>query len=220
MTNRRRTGLFVGAVFALIAFLRLVLAMHPDLGAVASEASWAPAGLAGLLTWRGALALALFALAATLLFISLRPRRGESAAGFFTPEDRAAISRAIRDAESRTSGEVRVHVAADSRGRPRDAAEASFTTLGMQDTAARNGVLIYISVADHRFAIIGDEGIDRAVPAGFWEDVTAEMAAHFARREFAAGTIAAVHRVGEKLNAYFPRERGDVNELPNEISTE
>lgn len=216
----RRTSLFLGAVLAIIAFLRLVLAMHPNLGAVASEASWAPAGLAGLLTWRGVLALALAAAAVFLLVLSLRPGRGETAAAFFTPEERIAISRAIGEAESRTSGEIRVHVAADSRGQPRMAAETSFAALGMQGTAARNGVLIYISVADRRFALVGDEGIDRVVPAGFWADVTAEMETHFARRDFAAGTIATVLRVGEKLHEYFPRERGDVNELPNEISTE
>jgi len=220
MTNRRRTHLFVGAVLAIIAFLRLVLAMHPNLGAVSSEASWAPAGLAGLLTWHGALALLVAATAILLLVLSLRPGKRETPATFFTPEERNAISRAIADAELRTSGEIRIHIAADSRGQPRSAAEASFTAVGMQGTAARNGVLLYISVADHRFAIVGDEGIDRVVPAGFWADVTAEMETHFARREFAAGTIAAVHRVGEKLNEYYPRERGDVNELPNEISTE
>jgi len=216
----RRTGLLLGAVIALIAFLRLLLAMHPNLGAVASEASWDPAGLAGLLTWRGVLALALAVLATVLLVLSLRPGRGETAAGFFTPAERTAISQAINEAETRTSGEIRVHVAADGRGQPRAAAERSFTDLGMQGTAVRNGVLIYISVADHRFAIVGDEGIDRVVPAGFWAEVTAGMEARFARREFAPGTIAAVQRIGEKLHEYFPRERGDVNELPNEISTD
>lgn len=216
----RRTGLFLGAVIALIAFLRVLFAMHPNLGAVASEASWDPAGLAGLLTWRGALALALAVLAAMLLVHSLRPGRGETAAGFFTPAERAAISQSINEAETRTSGEIRVHIAVDSSGPPRAAAERSFSELGMRRTAARNGVLIYISVAEHRFAIVGDEGIDRVVPAGYWADVASEMEARFARHEFAAGTIAAVHRIGERLNEYFPRERGDVNELPNEISTD
>lgn len=220
MKNRRRIAFLTGAAIAIFASLRLVLALHPDLGTGSGEASWAPVGLPGLCTARGALALALAFLAASLLVLAMSPGRRGTPSTFFTPEERSAINRAIASAEARTSGEIRVHVARNSRGQPRAAAEASFTTLGMQSTAARNGVLIYISVADHRFAIIGDEGIDRVAPPGFWDDVTAEMKDAFGRGQFATGTIAAALRVGEKLHEFFPIQRGDKNELSNEISTE
>jgi uncharacterized membrane protein len=220
MKTWHRIGFFIGAAIATLALLGLVLAMHPDLGVAGSEASWAPVGFAGLFTIRGALAFALAALAAVLLVLGMSPDRGDAPASFFALDEKSAISHAIASAENRTSGEIRVHVARDSRGRPRSAAEVSFVALGMHATAARNGVLIYISVADHCFAIIGDKGIDRVVPTGFWDDVTAEMQGHFGRRQFAAGTIAAVLRIGQKLHEFFPRERGDVNELSNEISTE
>jgi uncharacterized membrane protein len=218
--SKRRIGFLIGAAIALLAILGLVLAMHPDLRTGSGEASWAPVGLHGLFTLDGALALGLAVLAASLLVLALSPVRGETPATFFTPDERIAISQAIASAEARTSGEIRVHVARDSRGHPRSAAEALFMALGMHATAARNGVLIYISVADHRFAIVGDEGIDRVVPAGFWDDVTAEMKDAFGRGQVAAGTIAAALRVGEKLHEFFPIQRGDENELSNEISTE
>jgi uncharacterized membrane protein len=90
----------------------------------------------------------------------------------------------------------------------------------MDATAARNGVLVYLSVDDHRFAIVGDEGIDQVVPDGFWDEIKDGMQARFGDGEFAEGIVEAVAKVGEKLQSYFPYQNGDVNELSDEISTD
>jgi len=77
-----------------------------------------------------------------------------------------------------------------------------------------------LSVEDHRFAIVGDEGIDRVVPEGFWDEVKSGMQKRFAADRFAEGIVEAVDQIGDKLRAYFPIAKGDVNELTDEISTE
>jgi len=138
---------------------------------------------------------------------------------FFSPGEEKEILNAIRLAESRTSGEIRVHLANQiEQGLMVDAAEV-FDDLGMSKTAARNGVLIYLVPLAHRFAILGDQGINEVVPEGFWDDVRDLMQQHFRQREFAEGIIAAIRRVAEKLAAYFPHQgEADENELPDDIS--
>ena len=99
-----------------------------------------------------------------------------------------------------------------------DHAAFIFEELGMHRTAARNGVLIYVSVLDHRLAVIGDAGIHSVVPEGFWTDVLAILRLHFAAGRNADGLVEAVAMVGEKLRHHFPRLAGDRNELTDELS--
>lgn len=138
---------------------------------------------------------------------------------FFKPEQEKEIIAAIQRAENTTSGEIRIHLAEQiHRGLFEDAA-AVFARLGMDQTAARNGVLLYIVPKAHRFAILGDVGIDEVVPDGFWDDVRNLMQTHFRKHHFAKGVIAGIERIGEKLQTYFPHQgEGDENELPDDIS--
>lgn len=134
---------------------------------------------------------------------------------FLTDADRERVVAAIAEAERGTSGEIRVHL---ERRSGRDAlarARAVFARLGMRRTARRNAVLVYIAVADRRFAIVGDEGIDRVVGDGYWEAIRDAIAERFREGRFTDGICEAVSRVGEVLKAHFPVEPGDVNELPN-----
>lgn len=125
---------------------------------------------------------------------------------------------AIAAAEERTSGEIRVHMEDHIEEDVLDHAAFIFEELGMHRTRHRNGVLIYLSVADRKLAVIGDEGIDRRVPANFWNDVLGLLKLHLAAGRPADGLVEAVHTVGEKLSALFPREANDQDELPNDIS--
>lgn len=140
------------------------------------------------------------------------------ARNFFTPEQKQQIVEAIREAEHATSGEIRVHLEEHCKGDVLDRAAYLFETLGMHQTAARNGVLIYLAVKDRKFAIIGDAGINAVVEEHFWEDVKHLMAEHFKRGEFVAGLTKAIGRTGNKLKKHFPFQANDVNELSDEIS--
>ena len=83
---------------------------------------------------------------------------------FFSHEQKERILRSIRDAELDTSGEIRVHLERRCRGEALDRAAYLFEKLNMHKTALRNGVLFYLSIEDHKFAILGDAGINAITP--------------------------------------------------------
>lgn len=140
------------------------------------------------------------------------------AKNFFTPEQRALIVEAIRQAERATTGEIRIHLEERCPGEVLDRAAFLFETLGMNQTAACNGVLLYIAVKDRRFAIIGDVGINAVVGEYFWEDVKHLLTEHFKRGNYFEGVIKAIERTGNKLKKHFPYQAQDSNELSDTIS--
>ncbi|MFC4142466.1 TPM domain-containing protein [Pedobacter mendelii] len=135
----------------------------------------------------------------------------------FSDIEQDKIAKAIADAEKATSGEIRIAVDKHCAGDAYERAIEYFSKLDMDKTAQRNGVLIYLAHADHKFAIIGDSGINRVVPENFWETSKVAMNAHFAKGNLADGIIAGVALAGEKLALFFPYQSGDINELPNDI---
>jgi uncharacterized membrane protein len=137
--------------------------------------------------------------------------------GHFSEEDQALIIHAITLAENKTSGEIRLAVESRCKSTALERAAYYFHRLGMQNTALRNGVLIYIAVDDHQFAIIGDQGIDRKVPPQFWENTKDLMAHHFRQGNIVQGLIVGIENAGEQLSQYFPSAPDDINELPNDI---
>lgn len=137
---------------------------------------------------------------------------------FLTQAEEDAVVAAIQQAEKNTSGEIRVHIENHSEKPPLERAQEVFFQLGMDKTTVRNGVLFYIGVADHTFAIIGDEGIDKVVEGDFWDCTKDTIIAHFKEKRFADGLVEGVLRAGERLKQYFPYNNDDENELPDTIS--
>lgn len=137
---------------------------------------------------------------------------------FLTEEQQSALISAIKEAEKNTSGEIRIHLDDTCREDPIKRAEKVFRYLGMDRTAQRNGVLIYLACESRVFAIIGDKGINDRVPEGFWNDVKDSMVSFFRKGDFAGGLRDAVLAAGEKLKAFFPYCSNDVNEQPDDIS--
>ncbi|WP_316851343.1 TPM domain-containing protein [Pedobacter agri] len=135
----------------------------------------------------------------------------------FSDLEQDKIAAAISNAEKATSGEIRIAIDKHCTVDPFERATEYFAQLDMDKTSQRNGVLIYLAHADHKFAIIGDLGINRLVPKDFWETTKIAMTAHFAKGDLAEGIIAGVALAGEKLALYFPPQMGDINELPNDI---
>ena len=137
---------------------------------------------------------------------------------FFSKLDSDRIVEAIAEAEKKSSGQVRVHVTHRKPENLEQRAERRFEKLGMTRTAHRNGVLIYIAPKLRRFRILGDTGVHEKCGDEFWKETAAEMESHFRRGEFTEGVVKGVQKAGELLAAHFPRERGDVNELPDEVT--
>lgn len=138
---------------------------------------------------------------------------------WFTPQEQAAIQEAVRIAEQRTSGEVRVFV--ESRCHfvdPVDRAVEVFTSLKMDQTIERNGVLVYIAMHDRQLAIYGDEGIHQKVGIDFWNAEVSKMISFFKGKQFGEGIATIVKEIGETLTAHFPFDgTKDKNELSDEI---
>lgn len=134
-------------------------------------------------------------------------------------EDRRIVE-AIKQAELDTSGEIKVHIENHCRGDVEKRSLYVFKHLKLHKTKQRNGVLIYVAIKDHKFAIMGDEGIDKVVGDGFWNDVKNLMLKHFKKGNIAEGLEQGILRCGKKLKNYFPYQSDDINEIPDNISYE
>jgi uncharacterized membrane protein YgcG len=122
--------------------------------------------------------------------------------------------------EKRSSGEVRIHVTDRRVKDPLEAARRTFTSLGMAATKRRNGVLVFLSLPSRRFAIVGDEGIDRVTPPDYWDRLRDALAERFAAGSYCEGLLEILDRVESVLAENFPYEKGDVDELSDDISYE
>jgi len=138
---------------------------------------------------------------------------------FFTLEQNHLIVKAIRHAEERTSGEVRVYVESHCSWMDAiDRAAEVFFKLKMQETEQHNAVLVYVAIKDRQLAVFGDEGIHRKVGNDYWGQRVAEMIASFNMDDCATGISNCVIQVGEALQKHFPYDKKtDKNELPDEI---
>lgn len=136
----------------------------------------------------------------------------------FSQEEKARIRNAIREAELRTSGEVVVHIENRCKEDVLDRAAGVFDMLELQKTKERNGVLFYLAMKDHKFAILGDGGINEKVGNAFWNEVKDLMQAEFRNGAFTEGLCKGIGLAGEKLAEHFPYQKDDVNELSDDIS--
>jgi len=140
-------------------------------------------------------------------------------ADFFSPAEREEISKAITEAEKKTSGEIRVYVEGHCPvDNPLNRAQEVFSQLNMQQTEARNGVLVYLAMKDRRLAVYGDEGIHARVGEDWWQQEINSLIARFRDQQYVTGLVTMIHDIGDALRTHFPYdEKGDRNELPNEI---
>lgn len=137
---------------------------------------------------------------------------------FLTQQEEQAIVEAIKEAEKNTSGEIRVHIESTTDLDHYERALAVFEQLKMHETEQKNGVLIYLAVADKSFVILGDEGINSIVETGFWDKTKDVMVAQFKKGDFKQGLIDGILSAGNELKKHFPWTADDTNELSNEIS--
>jgi uncharacterized membrane protein len=137
---------------------------------------------------------------------------------FLTAEQEQVIINAIKIAEKNTSGEIRVHLEENTDKPPLERALEVFHFLKMDATELKNGVLIYIAVKSKKFAIYGDEGINKLVQENFWNSEKELMLSHFTKGNFAEGIKLAILEVGKKLKEFFPYKPSGANELSDEIS--
>lgn len=125
---------------------------------------------------------------------------------------------AIRDAEAKTSGEIRVFIQRGKlTGDPLSLAQKKFQQLGMHKTRERNAVLIFVAPRAHKFAVVGDQAIHGKCGNELWRRVVEVMRAHFQSEKFTPALVEAIQEIGKVLAAQFPKSAENPNELPNDV---
>ena len=138
------------------------------------------------------------------------------------PEALTRLGAVVTEGEKRHNGEIRLAVEA-SLNLPlfrdgisaRERAVAVFSNLGVWDTEANNGVLIYLLLADKDVEIVADRGIHEIVGAVGWEEICHAMEQSFRMGRFEEGLTEGLRAVSEHLERHFPASEGDRNELPD-----
>jgi len=137
---------------------------------------------------------------------------------FLSKLEHDRIVQVIREAESKTSGQIRVYI---QRGKlnadPLAAAQKKFHRLGMHKTSERNAVLIFVAPRAHKFAVVGDKAIHEKCGEEFWQRVVDVMRTHFQNEKFSHAIVEAVEEIGKLLATYFPKKSRSSNELPEKI---
>jgi len=132
-------------------------------------------------------------------------------------KEQEKIKLSIEWAEKATSGEVRVCIESVCEKDAYERAVECFFDLEMQNTKLKNGVLVYVALDAHKFAIIGDTGINKLVADNFWDSTKSLMLEKFKSGEVAEGISVGIIEAGKQLKKYFPYQSDDLNELPDDI---
>ncbi|SHJ03597.1 TLP18.3, Psb32 and MOLO-1 founding protein of phosphatase [Mesonia phycicola] len=137
---------------------------------------------------------------------------------FISHLEEEEVIEAIKTSEKNTSGEIRVHIESRCTKDILERAKEVFYELKMDQTKLKNGVLIYLAIDDHKFYIMGDQGINDVVADDFWQSTKDVMQAHFRKGNFKQGLVDGILKAGDQLKYHFPWASDDVNELSDEIS--
>jgi uncharacterized membrane protein len=137
---------------------------------------------------------------------------------FLSKLEHDQIVHAIRDAESNTSGQIRVYI---QRGKadvdPLVAAQTKFHRLGMHKTPKRNAVLIFVAPRAHKFAVVGDKAIHEKCGEQFWQQLVHGIREHFRNEKFTDALVEAIREAGNALATHFPRGSTSSGQLPDNV---
>jgi uncharacterized membrane protein len=120
-----------------------------------------------------------------------------------TRSEREAIARAIREAESGTTGRIAVRIIPDDDVDAFERATHEFGRAGLHKHDEGNAALILVAPKARKFAVIGDRALHERVGDAFWKNVIGQSQPYFARGAVLEGIQYAVGRVGEALHAHF-----------------
>src|SRR6266404_4881994 len=124
----------------------------------------------------------------------------------------------IRDAESKTSGQIRVFIQRGKLdGEPLAIATKKFHKLGMHKTAERNAGLIFVAPREHKFAVVGDRAIHEKCGEELWQRIVEKMRDHFRNENFSHAIVDAIRETGDALAAHFPTRSTSTGGLPDEV---
>ncbi|MGA8326846.1 MAG: TPM domain-containing protein [Candidatus Cybelea sp.] len=117
--------------------------------------------------------------------------------------ERAAIARAIAQAEDGTSGRIAVRIVPDATLDAIERAKHEFGRIGLHRHDRANAALILVAPQARSFAVIGDRALHERVGDDFWSELVRASQPYFARGEVPEGVIHVVVRLGEVFKAHF-----------------
>ena len=130
--------------------------------------------------------------------------------------DAARVRAAIEEAEHGTSAEIVVSIAPFFFGDVGAAARRAFERMGVANTRARNGVLVFVVPRRRQVVVLPDAEAEASLGEGAAAEIVDRVCAGFARGDATGGLADAVGRLGELLAVPFPWQSGDVDELPDD----
>ncbi|QDP20594.1 TPM domain-containing protein [Sphingomonas xanthus] len=92
-----------------------------------------------------------------------------------------------------------------------------FRTSAERRTIGRTGILIYLSMAEHRAEIVGDEAITAVTTPECWGDAMTALLREVKAGRPADGIIAAIGLIGGVLATHFPKSKDDRNQIPDKL---
>lgn len=92
-----------------------------------------------------------------------------------------------------------------------------FFALGLHHTRERNGVMLFVSVAEKYVEIIADKGINDKVEQADWDGIIRDFTAAVKSGKIADGFVGSIQACGLLLETHFPKRDDDVNELSNHL---
>ncbi len=92
-----------------------------------------------------------------------------------------------------------------------------FYRLGLHETVARTGVLLFVSLLERRAIVLGDKGIDEKVGEDHWKATDEAILKGVAAGSLRDGLIGGIRSAGAVLAEHFPWKEGDRNEVPDRL---
>ncbi len=145
-------------------------------------------------------------------------KRSHDPKHFLTAEETEQVSRAITEAESRTSAEFKLLIVRHCFDDIRRKASRLFRKHGLDKTVQRNAVMIMIVTTNRELLIYGDQGIHQYVQDDYWTSIRDQIVEGFKAGLHGHTLQQAIIAIGNTLAEHFPIQPGDVNEIPNEVA--
>ena len=97
-------------------------------------------------------------------------------------------------------------------------AAVAFVDEEVFDTRDRTGILLFVSLFEHRIEVVGDAGINAKVEPGEWDEVVGLIREGIRSGDLAGGLCGAVERCGDLLHRRGVAVRpDDTDELPDDV---
>jgi putative membrane protein len=97
------------------------------------------------------------------------------------------------------------------------AAAAAFQHNRLRNTEDSTGILIYISLHEHRVKVLGDDGINAKLTQSDWQHICDAIITNFKDKKYTNGIVEGINLSGKLLAEHFPIKEGDKDELANEL---